>query len=123
MIVILGVMIPAYVATLLVTKQYESTATLALTPKQSSNDLLLFSQLDTITPFYADGANSRTTLEDAEQRLGRKLGSITVESFKGTGILRIKARSPKPRLAQLSAAAVTTRSPTASTTGKSGFRH
>ena len=106
-IVILAVVIPAYAATKLVTKQYESTATLALTPKQSDNDLLLFSQLDTITPFYADGASSRTTLDNAEQRLGRKLGSITVESFKGTGILRIKARSPNPRLAQLSAGAVT----------------
>jgi len=106
-IVILVVMIPAYAATRLVTKQYESSATLALTPKQTSNDLLLFSQLDTIAPFYADGASSRTTRDDAEQRLGRKLGAVTVESFKGTGILRIKARSSKPRLAQLSAEAVT----------------
>jgi capsular exopolysaccharide synthesis family protein len=106
-LVTLAVVIPAFAATKLVTKQYESTATLALTPKGTGNDLLLFSQLDTIAPFYADGATSRPTLENARRRLGRPLSSISVESFKGTGILKIKARGPKPRLTQLSAAAVT----------------
>jgi capsular exopolysaccharide synthesis family protein len=106
-LVVLAVVIPAYAATKLVTPKYESTATLALTPKKSGNDLVLFGILNTVVPFYADAADSRTTLERAEQRLGHPLGSITVQSFTDTGIMRIHARSADPRIAQLSAAAVT----------------
>jgi capsular exopolysaccharide synthesis family protein len=98
----------AYVATKLVTPKYESTSTLALTPKGSgSNDLILFGILDQVVPFYADAAGSRTTKERAANRLGRGLADISVETFKGTGLMKIKARSSKPRLAQASAAAVT----------------
>jgi tyrosine-protein kinase len=98
----------AYVATKLVTPKYESTATLALTPKGAgSNDLVLFGILDQVVPFYADAAGSRTTKERAANRLGRGLADISVETFKGTGLMKIKARSSKPRLAQASAAAVT----------------
>ena len=107
-LVVIAVVVPAYVATKLVTKQYESVATLALTPKGTgSNDLILYGILDQVVPFYADAADSRTTLDRAEGRLGRKLGDISVQTFKGTGLMKIKARSSKPRLAQLSAAAVT----------------
>jgi polysaccharide biosynthesis transport protein len=97
----------AFAATKLVTAKYESTATLALTPKGSGgNDLILYGILDQVVPFYADAAGSRTTKERAANRLGRPLGDITVQTFSGTGLMKIKARSSKPRLAQASAASV-----------------
>jgi receptor protein-tyrosine kinase len=105
-LVVICVVVPAYAATRLVTPQYESTATLAITPKGSGQDLVLYGILDQVVPFYADAAHSRTTLQRATLRLGRPLSSISVETFTNTGILRIKARSPHPRLAQASADAV-----------------
>jgi capsular exopolysaccharide synthesis family protein len=105
-LVVLLVLIPSYAATRLVAKQYESTATLALAPKQSTaNDLVLFGILDQVVPTYADAATSRTTLDRARKILGRSLCGISVETFKGTGLMKVHSRCTKPRLAQLSAAA------------------
>jgi capsular exopolysaccharide synthesis family protein len=102
-----AVIVAAFVATRLVTPKYESTATLALTPKGSGgNDLILYGILDQVVPFYADAAGSRTTKERAANRLGRSLGDVSVETFKGTGLMKIKGRSSKPRLAQATAASV-----------------
>jgi len=106
-VVMLAVIIPAYAATRLVHKEYESTATLSLTPATQGNELFLFSILDNVVPIYSDAATSRTTLDRARQILGRQLADITVETFKGTGIIKIKGRSTNPFLAQQSAAAVT----------------
>lgn len=103
-LVLLLVLIPSYAATRLVAKQYESTATLAVTPKQA-NDLVLFSILDEVVPVYADAATSRSTLQRARGILGRALCGISVDTFKGTGIIKIHSRCTKPRLAQLSVAA------------------
>jgi len=103
----LAVIIPSYVATRLVSKQYESTATLALTPKaQTSIDLLLLGNLDVVVPVYATAATAAPTIHHAAALLGRSLCGTTVQTFKGTGILKIKSRCTKPKLAQLSAAAV-----------------
>jgi polysaccharide biosynthesis transport protein len=101
-----AVVIPSYIGTKLVSPEYESTATLALQPHgTNSNDVFLLSTLDQIVPVYADSATAGSTLRRAQGILGRPLASISVEAFKGTGILKIKARSTHPRLAQLSAAA------------------
>ena len=106
-LVALAVIVPAFVATKLVTKQYESTATLGVTPKSSGPEALtLFAILDQVVPFYAEAANSRTTLATARARLGQPLGDISIETFKGTGLMKVKARSPSPRIAQLSAQTV-----------------
>ena len=109
LVVTLAVIGPAWAATRLVAKEYESTATLSLTPKTqgNANDLFLFSILDNVVPIYADAATSRTTLDRARDILGRSLADITVQTFKGTGIIKIKARSTSPILAQQSAAATT----------------
>jgi polysaccharide biosynthesis transport protein len=101
------VIVPAYWATRVVAKEYESTSTLALTPRNLSNDLLLFGTLDAIVPVYADAATSRTTRLAAREMLGRPLADVSVETFRGTGIIKIKARSTSPSLAQSSAEAVT----------------
>jgi capsular exopolysaccharide synthesis family protein len=105
-IVVLLVVGPAYAATRLVEKQYESTATLALTPAKQGNELVFFSILDTVVPIYADAATSRTTRLRAREILGGRLASISVATFKGTPIIKIKARSTSPSRAQLSSAAV-----------------
>jgi capsular exopolysaccharide synthesis family protein len=107
-VIVAAVIGAAFGATKLVTPKYESTATLALTPRGSGgNDLILYGILDQVVPFYADAAGSRTTRERAANRLGRSLGDITVQTFSGTGLMKIRARSSKPRLAQASAASVT----------------
>jgi capsular exopolysaccharide synthesis family protein len=106
-LVALAVIIPAFVATRYVTKQYEATATLGVTPKSSGPEAItLFAILDQVVPFYAEAANSRTTLAAARARLGQPLGDISIETFKGTGLMKVKARSPSPRIAQLSAQTV-----------------
>jgi capsular exopolysaccharide synthesis family protein len=106
-LVALAVIIPAFVATRYVTKQYEATATLGVTPKSSGPEAItLFAILDQVVPFYAEAANSRTTLAAARARLGQPLGDISIETFKGTGLMKVKARSPSPRVAQLSAQTV-----------------
>jgi uncharacterized protein involved in exopolysaccharide biosynthesis len=106
-LVTLAVILPAYGATKLVSPRYESTATLALSPRNLNNDLFLLSTLDAIVPVYADAATSRTTLEAAAAALGRPLADVTVETFKGSGIIKIKARSTSRVLAKESADAAT----------------
>jgi succinoglycan biosynthesis transport protein ExoP len=103
--VTLAVVIPAYVATTIVPRQYESTATLTLAPVGPSN-LLLFTVFDQVVPSYAEVATSRSTLLRAEEAMGRPLADISVDTFKGTGIIKIRARSTDRRLAELSASAV-----------------
>jgi capsular exopolysaccharide synthesis family protein len=92
----------AVVALRVITPVYESSATLALTPEDltGSNQLIFFGTLDAIVPVYADAASSRTTQEAARRKLGRSLAPITVDTFKGTGLMKIKARSTNRFLAR-----------------------
>jgi polysaccharide biosynthesis transport protein len=96
----------AYLGTKLVEPRYESTATLALSPQNVNNDLILFGTLDAIVPVYAAAATSHTTLDAAAQRLGRPVEGISVQTFKGTGLMKVKARSTEPQVAQQRAEAV-----------------
>jgi receptor protein-tyrosine kinase len=104
-VVMLLVIGPAYAATKLVSKQYESTATLAVTPKDPK-DISAFLILDQVVPLYADQATSRSTLDLARQLAGGSLCGISVEVFKGTGIFKVKSRCTSRFRAQKSAAAV-----------------
>jgi succinoglycan biosynthesis transport protein ExoP len=99
----------AIAALRLITPVYESSATLALTPKDinASSQLIFFGTLDAIVPVYADAAVSRTTRSLARERLGRPLSSISVDTFKGTGLMKIKSRSTNKALARDSVQAVT----------------
>jgi capsular exopolysaccharide synthesis family protein len=105
-VVMLLVIGPAYAATKLVSPEYESTATLTLTPAKAGNDLSLFLILDQVVPLYADAATDRTTLDQARQLAGGSLCGIDVQTFKGTGIFKIKSRCTSRLQAQRSAAAV-----------------
>lgn len=103
MVLVIG---PAYLAIKLVSPEYESTATISVSPAQAGNDVSLFLILDQVVPVYADAATTRTTLDQARQLSRRPLADITVQTFKGTGIMKIKARSTSRFRAQESAAAV-----------------
>lgn len=100
------VVLLVYGATKLVSPQYEATATLEVAPKNVSNDLLFFGTLDAIMPVYADAATSRSTLDAAKASLAGELGSASVETFKGTGLLKVHGRSTIPELAARTANAV-----------------
>jgi capsular exopolysaccharide synthesis family protein len=104
MILVIG---PAYAATKFVSPEYQSTATLSLAPAtKDTNDLSVFLILDQVVPIYSDLATAPTTLDQASRLAGGRLADITVQTFKGTGLIKIKARSTSRSRAQASAAAV-----------------
>jgi receptor protein-tyrosine kinase len=88
------------------TKQYESRATLVLRP-QTANDFSFFYALNSIIPIYASEATSATTYSLAQRRLSTPIAAISVETFRDTPIIAIKARDPDPQHARNSAQAVT----------------
>src|SRR5438093_403814 len=108
----------------IVTPVYESSATLALTPEDisGSNQLIFFGTLDAIVPVYADAAVSRTTRDLARRRLGRSLASVTVDTFKGTGLLKIKSRNTSRYLARDTVQSVTNSLLERTTTGGVGIK-
>jgi receptor protein-tyrosine kinase len=107
-VVALIVVAIAVAALRVVTPIYESTSTLALTPKEvNTNAIFVFSTMDAIVPVYADAATSRTTRDAAVERLGKGVAPISVRTFQGSSILKVTARSSDPVYARDSAQAVT----------------
>lgn len=89
----------------LVEPVYQSESTLVLS-STADDDFSFFFALESIVPVYANAARTRTTLDLAEQELGSDLADISVETFEGTPIIEIRARSPDPEKARDSAQAV-----------------
>jgi capsular exopolysaccharide synthesis family protein len=90
----------------LTTPQYESTSTLVLRPK-TANDFSFFFALDSIVPIYANAAATKITYEKAAPKVsGGLISPISVETFRQTPIVRIKARDPDPERARASAQAI-----------------
>jgi tyrosine-protein kinase len=89
----------------LVEPVYQSESTLVLS-STADDDFSFFFALESIVPVYANAARTRTTLDLAEQELGSDLAEISVETFEGTPIIEIRARSPDPEKARDSAQAV-----------------
>ncbi len=91
------------------TKVYQATATIALTPSGTAQDpIFIISQIDVITPLYAEAVKTHETTDDAQRRMGRRpLGDVAVRTFRGAPIIKIDVRSPDPALAQQGAQAVT----------------
>lgn len=89
--------------------QFESTATIALTPNvQKGQGFVASDNLSTLLSTYAATAKSSVNQRAAEQILGRPLGAtISTSTSAGTGILKISARSTDPQAAMASADAVT----------------
>jgi len=72
---------------------YESTSTLALSPRNLTNDLVFFQTIDSIVPIYAAAAETEQTKDIARGRLGGRLAGISVRTFTGAPILKIVGRT------------------------------
>jgi receptor protein-tyrosine kinase len=96
----------AFAGLQLVKPIYESTATLALAPVGDDSSLVFFSTIDSITPIYADAATSRTTRSAARAQNDGELGDVSVSTYRGTPILKLRARHTDPEIARSSAQAV-----------------
>jgi tyrosine-protein kinase len=93
----------------LVAPEYESTSTLALSPRsQDLNNLVFFQTIDSIIPIYGEAAVTDETKNIARTRLNGKLAHISVRTFSGAPILKIVARGENKTLVRDSAEAVTT---------------
>jgi capsular exopolysaccharide synthesis family protein len=88
---------------------YESTAVLAITPDVTQGQGLAASDsLSALLRTYAETAESSVNLARARDVLGRRFAAdINTSTEAGTGILRISARTTRPRESAAVAAAVT----------------
>ena len=87
---------------------YESTATVAITPKVAKIGLLSSDQLSTLLGTYAQTAESAVVRDAAEAQLGHPVtGTVSASTEAGTGILFISARSSSPDVSRETANAVT----------------
>jgi capsular exopolysaccharide synthesis family protein len=86
---------------------YEASSSLALQPVDAQNGLVLFGILDAVVPVYADAAGSPTTRQAAQKLSPHPLGSVSVDTFSGTPIIKIRARDGSPFVARDTAEAVT----------------
>ena len=89
---------------------YEASTTIALSPKNSTNGLILFGILDAVVPVYADAAVSPTTLDIARKHVPQLAASVTVDTFSGTPIIKLHARDHSRFIARDTANAVAARS-------------
>jgi len=88
-------------------ERYESTSTIALTPKLEEGTFVGPDTLDALLGTYAQTAKSSVTLRRAENILGRPLpGEVDTSTEAGTGILRIIAEADDPKDAAVTARAV-----------------
>lgn len=88
---------------------YRATSTVTLTPAPGVEDpIIVISQIDVITPSYAEAVETKATRDRARAlRGGRDIGDISVRTFRGAAILKIDSESPSPVVAQEGAQAVT----------------
>lgn len=96
-IVVLTVAFSVVVA-LVTPPRYESTATLALTPKiDRTQGFISSTDLTALLSTYAETAKSQVVRRRAEQILGRPLpGTVDTSTVGGTGILKITGSADQP---------------------------
>jgi receptor protein-tyrosine kinase len=87
--------------------QYESTATLALTPDvRQGQGFVASDSISALLSTYAETAKATVNLNRASQALGRPLpGEVSTSTEPGTGILRIIGRAENPEDAAITARA------------------
>ena len=93
------------------TPEYESTATIAVTPDADEQQTPIPEDaLSALLGTYAQTAQSGSNVEAAEEELGGPISTdaITTSTEAGTGILRISARDPDPEEAAEVTGAVAT---------------
>lgn len=88
---------------------YQATSTVALTPGKGSTDpIFIISQIDVITPLYAEAVRTKDTRQLAESLQGdRPIGDLDVRTFSGAPIIKIDVRDSDPAAAQRGAQSVT----------------
>lgn len=88
---------------------YRASSTIALTPAPGVDDpIFIISQIDVITPLFAEAVETRDTLDRAERLLDDEpLGDVSVRTFRGAPILKIDVESASPQVASDGAQAVT----------------
>src|SRR5688572_923983 len=90
-----------------VTPEYESRSTVVIQP-ENEVDFSFFYALNSIVPIYANAAQTAGSYEIAQRRLGdREPATVSVETFRDTPIIRIKARDPDKVVARDTAQAFT----------------
>jgi len=100
-------LVVAFASLQLVTPEYESRSTVVLQPRNEV-DFSFFYALNSIVPIYANAAQTSTSYVMAQEKLGgRAPAAISVETFRDTPIIRVKARDPDKVLARDSAQAFT----------------
>lgn len=93
---------------------YRATSTVALVPapaedgENASDPIFIISQIDVITPLYAEAVRTGDTRRLAQSlQDGRPIGDLAVRTFRGAPIIKIDVESPDPTAARRSAQAVT----------------
>lgn len=109
--VVLGV---GFTSLLLQQKIYRATSTVALVPApakdgaNASDPIFIISQIDVITPLYAEAVRAEDTRSLARTlQGGQPIGILGVRTFRGAPILKIDVDGPDPAAASRSAQAVT----------------
>ena len=99
----------AYGSLRVISPQYQATSTLAINPPNASgaSNFAFFQTIDPLVSIYATAAGTRTTKNLAGVRLGGRLATISVDTFTGSPVFKVSARSTDRKLAQQSAQAVT----------------
>ncbi|MFL5300168.1 MAG: YveK family protein, partial [Anaeromyxobacteraceae bacterium] len=88
-------------------ERYESTSTIALTPKVQEGNFIGPDTLDALLGTYAQTAKSSVTLRRAAGILGRPVpAAVDTSTEAGTGILRIIAQADDPQDAAVAARVV-----------------
>ncbi len=93
-------------ALFLQTKSYQATATLSLTPTNSTNGVEYMLNPNVIVPLYAESIQAGATQQIASKLLHHDLANISVQTYTDTPILKINAVSSHPDLASQSAQAI-----------------
>jgi polysaccharide biosynthesis transport protein len=88
---------------------YQATSTVALTPGTGTTDpIFIISQIDVITPLYAEAVRTRDTeLLARSLQDGEDIGELDVRTFSGAPIIKIDVRNADPEAAQRGVQSVT----------------
>jgi receptor protein-tyrosine kinase len=100
------------VSLVLQTPVYQATSTVAVLPSGTGPDaadpIFVISQIDVITPLYAEAAKTTDTMTLARSLQGnRPIGDLKIRTFRGAPIIKIDVQSTDPAAARQSAQAVT----------------
>jgi capsular exopolysaccharide synthesis family protein len=96
----------AFAALRVITPEYRSSSTMAISPRELGNELLFFQTLDPVVSIYATAAETRASRTAAQQLVDGPLAHVSVRTYPGTPIFKIDAQGPDPALTQASAKAV-----------------